>query len=213
MALAAGRGERLRPLTDTTPKPLLRVGGTTLLDQALERLLTVTDAVAVNAHHLAEQIAGAVDGRAHLSHERERARGTAGAIGYLRPWIAGRAVAVTNADTWIWPNPFPRLLEGWDGRTVRLLVADSAGRPADFEGRWRFAGCSLLPAEIAAALPSAPAGLWEVCWRDLAAAGRLGLLPMVGRFFDCGTYEDLAAARRFAGGPGAEDQRPSGPPA
>jgi len=73
IVLAAGRGERLRPLTDETPKPLLEIGGTTLLDAALARVAAAVPLsprdVAVNAHWLAEQIVAAVGDRAHVSVE------------------------------------------------------------------------------------------------------------------------------------------------
>ncbi len=122
MALAAGRGGRLRPLTDHLPKPLIEVGGATLLDQALERLSSVGADPAVNAHHLSDQIRSAVGDRALVSIEHPVALGTAGAIGFLSEWTAGRPVAVTNADAWIWPNPLPALVSDWDGRRVRLAV-------------------------------------------------------------------------------------------
>src|SRR6188508_754067 len=51
VALAAGEGRRLRPLTDHRPKPLCPVGNVALLDQALDRLSAATDALAVNLHH------------------------------------------------------------------------------------------------------------------------------------------------------------------
>ena len=199
VALAAGGGKRLRPLTDRIPKPLLEVGGATLLDQALERLASIGADPAVNAHHLAAQIAEAVTGRAYLSVERERALGTAGAIGFMRDWIDGRAVAVTNADAWIWPNPMPALIADWDGSAVRLAVVGAAGGSADFAGGWRYAGCCLLPGTVAAGLPSSPAGLWEVCWAELAERDELELVQIAGRFHDCGTFAELEVARRFAG--------------
>jgi len=199
VALAAGGGKRLRPLTDRIPKPLLEVGGATLLDQALERLASIGADPAVNTHHLAEQIEKAVAGRAYLSVETERALGTAGAIGFMREWIGGRAVAVTNADAWIWPNPMPALVDDWDGGTVRLAVVAAADELADFDGGWRYAGCCLLPGTVASGLPSSPAGLWEVCWADMAERNELDLMPIEGRFYDCGTFAELAVARNFAG--------------
>ena len=57
MVLAAGLGTRMRPVTDTLPKPLIEVNGRALIDHALDRLQAagVTDAV-VNTHHLADQV-------------------------------------------------------------------------------------------------------------------------------------------------------------
>lgn len=57
MLLAAGRGERLRPLTDHTPKPLLEIGGQTLLERIARRLIAAgADRLIINLHHLGEQI-------------------------------------------------------------------------------------------------------------------------------------------------------------
>ena len=57
MVLAAGLGKRLRPLTDTFPKPLISVGGSTMIDRMLDHLVDggITHVV-VNTHHMAEQI-------------------------------------------------------------------------------------------------------------------------------------------------------------
>jgi len=64
MVLAAGLGLRLRPITLTTPKPLVRVGGTTMLDRVLDRLAEHgIELAVVNTHHLGEQIARHVAAR------------------------------------------------------------------------------------------------------------------------------------------------------
>ena len=74
MVLAAGRGERLRPITDTIPKPLVVVAGKTMLDRMLDAVAAagVTEAV-VNTHHLADAMAAHLKGRSApritLSHE------------------------------------------------------------------------------------------------------------------------------------------------
>ena len=57
MVLAAGLGKRMRPLTETVPKPLIEVGGQTMLDRVLDRLEAFgIDRVVVNRHYLGEQI-------------------------------------------------------------------------------------------------------------------------------------------------------------
>lgn len=198
LVLAAGRGTRLRPLTDTTPKPLLQVGGRALLDLALDRVAAVVpvdpEHVAVNAHWLAEQIAKHVGDRVHLSVEAPEALGTAGAVGRLRAWLAGRDLLVTNGDAWFDPPPdLTGFVASWDRAGARLLVVEDRDH-ADFEGRWRFAGTSLLPWSLAAPLEPVPSGLYEAVW----SRGPLDLVPADVAFVDCGTPEDLARARSRA---------------
>lgn len=198
--LAAGAGRRLRPLTDERPKALCPVGADTLLDRALARVretagLSGPDHVAVNAHHLAAQVIAVVDDRAHLSVEQPAALGTAGAIGQLRPWLAGRPALVANADAYL-ADDCGALLAGWDGDRVRLLVVGDDHR-GDF-GPWRFAGLSLLPASDIARLDAQPAGLYERVWRAALAEGRCDLIPYTGTFFDCGTPADYLEANLHA---------------
>jgi len=199
LVLAAGRGERLRPLTDTIPKPLIEVGGRTLLDAALDRVgtvLPVTPAtVAVNAHWLAEQIVAHVGDRVHVSVESPAALGTAGAVGALLPWIDSRDLLIANSDVYYASAvDTAGFAAGWDGVQPRLLVVEDLAHP-DFDGRWRFAGLSLLPWSIAQGLSPTPAGLYEVVWTRT----EIDLVPTDVTFVDCGTTEDLARARQLAG--------------
>jgi GTP:adenosylcobinamide-phosphate guanylyltransferase len=198
VVLAAGRGHRLRPLTDATPKPLLRIGTTTLLDAALDRVAMVLplDAahVAVNAHWLAQQIVDHVAGRAFVSVEQPQALGTAGAIGQLRPWLGERDVLIMNADVWYDVSPDLRaFVTGWDRVRPRLLVTHDPDRP-DFPDGWRFAGISLLPNAIASRLAPVPTGLYEAVW----ASTDIDLVPTGVTYIDCGSPEDLARARALA---------------
>lgn len=201
LVLAAGRGERLRPLTDHVPKPLLEVGGRTLLDAALDRVASVIDlspaSVAVNAHWLAEQIEERVNSRAHLSVEQPVALGTAGAVGAIRQWLGDRDLLIVNGDAWWKPvSDLGAFVAGWDRARPRLLVVEDARR-ADFAGRWRFAGTSLLPNAIASRLEPVPSGLYETVWRD----ADIDLVPADhATFIDCGTVADLEHARLLADG-------------
>ncbi|MBA2280763.1 MAG: NTP transferase domain-containing protein, partial [Acidimicrobiia bacterium] len=100
VALAAGEGRRLRPLSLLRPKPMCPVGGVPLVDLALARLAAVTTSRAVNVHHGRALLESHLHGRVHLSFEEDRALGTAGALGHLRDWIAGRPTLVVNGDAW-----------------------------------------------------------------------------------------------------------------
>lgn len=218
IVLAAGFGTRLRPLTDLRPKALCPVANVPLIDLALARVRALVPSaggtagtaavdpagpaetvdIAVNVHAGREQLEAHLEGRGvHISVEEDAPLGTAGAVARLRPWIAGRPVAVVNADAWCDFGLGP-LLDGWDGDRVRLLVADEPAG-GDF-GRWRFAGASVLPWAAVEALPDDPAGLYEVCWRPGLASGTVELHPVNGRFVDCGTPSDYLAANLAASG-------------
>lgn len=218
LVLAAGAGTRLRPLTDLRPKPLCPVGDRPLVDHALDRVSEVTDAVAVNVHHgverMLDHLGGVEDHRRHerrrnlrgpgihLSHERERALGTAGAVGALRGWLEGRGVLVANGDTWHLAD-LAAFAEGWDGVSVAVLTTT----PGPFGPRSSVVA-SLLPGSVAAGLTAEPSGLWEVLWRHEVAAGRLVTIRTDAEVHDCGTpvsylAANMAWAHRFGStGPG-----------
>ncbi|HVY05765.1 MAG TPA: nucleotidyltransferase family protein [Burkholderiales bacterium] len=106
MILAAGRGERMRPLTDHTPKSLLQVGGKPLIHRHLEKLAAAGfRSVVINHAHLGQQIEAAVgDGRdwnlaVSYSPEKE-ALETAGGIRNALPLLASPVFAVINADVY-----------------------------------------------------------------------------------------------------------------
>jgi MurNAc alpha-1-phosphate uridylyltransferase len=199
IVLAAGTGERLRPLTWLRPKALCPVGDVTLLDHNLARVEAIVGAaggsVAVNAHHLADQVVGHVGARAHLSIEPGEALGTAGGVANLRPWLDGRPALVVNGDTWSTIDLGP-LVAGWAGDRVRVLVANADSLRAPGVG---ILG-SLLPADVIAGLPRSPSGLFEVCWGPLERAGRLEVVGAAGPFVACDRPRDYLAANLAASG-------------
>src|SRR4051794_3546607 len=119
VVLAAGAGERLRPLTQLRPKPLCPVANTALLDGALVRVGAVVPAgsVAVNAHHHADQVQAHLADRpdVHLSVEPDRARGTAGGPGRARGRRGGRAGGGVQGGRW-WAGALGRPGGGRGGR-------------------------------------------------------------------------------------------------
>lgn len=170
--------------------------GVALIDHAMERLRTVTGAIAVNAHRSQPTLVAHVDALddVHLSIEDPEALGTAGALGALRDWIDGRAVVVVNGDTWC-PGGLERLVEGWNGTSIRILVAGTER----FGPRSRVAG-ALMPFDDVAALSPTPSGLWEVSWRQAASQGRVDTVVHDGPFVDCARPVDYLRANLLASG-------------
>ena len=106
MILAAGRGERMRPLTDHTPKPLLRVGGKPLIVWHLERLAAAGfNEIVINHAHLGEQIEaalgnGALWGLSIVYSPEKLALETAGGIANALPLLGSKPFLVVNGDTY-----------------------------------------------------------------------------------------------------------------
>ncbi len=107
MILAAGIGERMRPLTDHTPKPLLQVAGVPLLEHHIRRLAKAGfGELVVNVSHLAEQIIDYCGDGSHwdlsIRYSREEAPlETAGGIHRALPLLGGQPFLVVNGDIWI----------------------------------------------------------------------------------------------------------------
>ncbi len=106
MILAAGRGERMRPLTDTTPKPLLEVGGKPLVAWQIEALARAGFRdIAINVSHGADRLVAALgDGNAHgvrIAWSRgAQPLGTAGGIVTASPLLAPGAALIVSGDIW-----------------------------------------------------------------------------------------------------------------
>ncbi|MDT8310895.1 MAG: nucleotidyltransferase family protein [Methylophaga sp.] len=107
MILAAGRGERLRPLTDYTPKPLLKAGGKSLIVHLIERLVNAGFVdIVINYAHLGEQFPAVLgDGsrwNAKITYSPELSGGleTAGGIIHAQPLLGNKPFLVVNGDIW-----------------------------------------------------------------------------------------------------------------
>lgn len=208
VVLAAGLGTRLRPLTDLRPKALCPVGDRPLLDWALDRLAPHSGSgpehLAVNAHHLADQVVAHLGLRAHVSVEQPEPLGTAGALGRLRDWIDGRDVLLTNADAWIVTSDassehaLDGLVRGWDGERCRLLVVPAEADVRRDFGDSRYVGACLLPWALVRELAPEPSGLYEVLWREQERQGRLKLVTHDGPALDVGRPADYLRANLLA---------------
>ncbi|MBG0568152.1 nucleotidyltransferase family protein [Actinoplanes aureus] len=213
VVLAAGEGQRLRPLTESVPKALCPVGNLPLLDHALRRLagagLSGRGQVAVNAAYLAEQVVAHVGDRAHLSVEPDGPLGTSGGVGRMKDWIGGRGALVGNADAYLVDpvrepgKDIAALLEGWSGETVRMLTMPCRpGETGGFSGH-RFAGFSLLPWRYIRDLTDEDSSLVRTVWRPAEAAGELELIGYEGFYLDTGTPADYLAANLHAAAGGS----------
>lgn len=141
LVLAAGEGTRLHPLTAFLPKPLLPVLGRTLLDHTLERLAAIgCEAVAVNLHHLGDQIRDHL-GEVHrgmrvvYSEEREQRLGTLGALYPLRSFLEeADVVLLINGDS-LCRWPLGRLVRRHQAtRAAATLLLVSRPDAAEFGG-------------------------------------------------------------------------------
>ena len=107
MILAAGRGNRLRPLTDSIPKPLLEVAGQPMIAFPLKLIRDAgIEEVVINVHHLGAQIRSAFgDGRSYgvriTYSEEDPILDTGGGIAAVREFLSGDTFVVLNADTFI----------------------------------------------------------------------------------------------------------------
>ena len=225
MVLAAGLGTRMRNLTETQPKPLVKVLGKALIDHVIDRLAQAgVETAAVNVHHFADAVEAHLKDRTHprivLSDERAGLLGTGGGIARALRLIGAGPFFIVNADS-IWlegvvPN-LVRLARAFDEARMDalLLVAATAnslgyGGRGDFnldaEGRLQsraeqqmapfvYTGAALLSPRLFA---DAPAGAFPLTrlFQTAQQAGRLHGLRLEGTFLHVGTPEAVAAAEQ-----------------
>ena len=209
MILAAGLGKRMRPLTDTCPKPLLPVAGKPLIVHHLERLAAagITEVV-INVSYRADQIIAALgDGAAQgvtITWSREQTPlETGGGIRQALPWLGEAPFLLLNGDVWCTPEltALPGLGEDlahlWlvdnpDHHPQGDFHLDGAGRVhSSGAPRLTFAGLSLIdPALLADEAPGAFA--LAPLLKDAMAAGRVAGHHHRGPWVDVGTPERLA---------------------
>lgn len=133
MILAAGQGKRMMPLTATTPKPLLRAGGRSLIEWQIQRLRRAgIQQIVINHNYLGEQIEAALgdgsqlDVRLVYSPETELLE-TAGGIVQALPMLGGDSFLIANGDVWT-DYPFKRLV-GCASQPEWLSASAHAERP------------------------------------------------------------------------------------
>ncbi len=142
MIFAAGKGTRMAPLTDVTPKPLIEVAGRTLLDRALDQGQAAgVGQIVVNTHHLGGQIRAHVAGRGiAVSDEAGLLLETGGGLRKALPLLGQGPVITMNPDViWTGPNPVRALIEAWDEGMDALLMLVPLGQTHGRQGGGDFA--------------------------------------------------------------------------
>lgn len=232
MVFAAGLGTRMRPITNHIPKPLVEIGGRTMLDHMLDRLAEggVTRAI-VNVHHLADQIETHLKGRTRpeivISDEREKLLDQGGGIKKVLPLIGDADFFICNTDA-VWlegpHSTIAAMREAWRPAEmdILLLVAATSGSvgvdwPGDFHmapgGRltrraerevsaFVYAGVGIMKASLFADAQEDVFRLAPYFFRA-AEAGRLHGLRLNGQWLHVGTPEAVEEAERAYARPAA----------
>ena len=143
MVLAAGLGKRMRPLTDTLPKPLIEVAGRSLIDRVFDRLIEAgVSRIVVNLHHhratLEAHLAKRRDAEFVLSPESELLETGGGVLNAL-PLLGAAPFYCVNADVLWFDGATPalrRMADAWFRQKPQtLLLMNSAARARGYEGR------------------------------------------------------------------------------
>jgi N-acetyl-alpha-D-muramate 1-phosphate uridylyltransferase len=227
MVLAAGFGTRMRPITNSVPKPLVKVAGKSLIDYGFDRLREARVKTAVvNGHYLADQIeawcATVAVPRTIFSDERDAILDTGGGIARALPQLGRDPFFVLNADCFWLDGATPalqRLRETWDDTAMDclLLICDPA-QTTGYDGkgdfvvaengrilRYRLPDDPALPVYIGGYLvhprlfETAPQGAFSmhVLWKSAMANGRFFGLAHDGHWLHVGTVDAIQAAENF----------------
>ncbi len=213
MILAAGRGERMRPLTDHTPKPLLQAGGKPLIVWHIERLVRagITELV-INHAHLGAQIEAALGNGsqfgAHIRYSDEgTALETAGGIAFALHLLGEQPFAVVNGDIWC-DYDFSRLpalaaqMQRNQDNAHLVLVNNPVHHPngdfglrdarvTDTAPKLTFSGIGLYRAELFAHIPRGTKAPLAPLLREQIALGRVCGEHHRGLWVDVGTPQRL----------------------
>jgi len=211
MLLAAGRGERMKSLTDNLPKPLLSVGSTTLIEHNLESLAKAgIKEVVINVCYRAQQIMHHVgDGKRFgmditYSYEPdERLMGTGGGIFQALPFLGNAPFLVLSSDVWT-DYPFAQLLDQPNGDGHLILVENPDYNP---DGDYCLLETGQLSTELSPKLTYASFAMVHPRLFQNCQAGYYSIIPLLeeamtrntvtgefypGQWYNVGTAEELA---------------------
>ncbi|MGB0669861.1 MAG: nucleotidyltransferase family protein [Rhodospirillales bacterium] len=235
MVLAAGFGKRMRPLTDSLPKPLVEVAGRSLLDRALDRLEEVdVTRVVVNGHYLANQLYQHLQARARptirISDETDAILETGGGVARALPLLEADVFFVINGDS-LWLNgaqdALQRLKNAWNPATMdALLLVHPTHRAHGYDGKgdfelapdgrlirraewdvspYAFMGVQILHRRLFEGAPEGAFSL-NLLYNKAEKAGRLKGLLHDGEWFHVGTPKDRDATEAYLLGEEASEE-------
>ncbi len=227
MVLAAGFGKRMRPLTDTLPKPLVKVAGQALIDYSFDRLREANvDTAVVNGHYLADQIEAWAKTQTTpttlFSNERDAILETGGGIVRALPLLGRQPFFVLNADCFWLDGPVPalhRLKQIWNADTMDCLlllcdpqhttgydgtgdfILDTDGRITRRALKTDTGGLAYIGGYLVHPrfFEDAPHGSFStnVLWDKAMAKGRLFGLAHDGHWLHVGTVDAIKEAEQF----------------
>ncbi|HVT55363.1 MAG TPA: nucleotidyltransferase family protein [Xanthobacteraceae bacterium] len=194
MVLAAGIGNRMRPLTDSRPKPLVEVAGRALIDHNLDRLAAAKISTAViNLHHFADLLEAHLRKRAapkiEFSDERALLLDTGGGIAKALPLLGTAAFFLVNSDS-LWLEKISnlaRLADAFDpARMDAMLLLARPKNTVGYEGRGDYFGdesgrLRRRATDERAPLTYAGGALLSPALFESAPAGAFPLLPLFDR--------------------------------
>lgn len=227
MVLSAGLGKRMRPLTASQPKPLVRVMGKPLIDYSLDALKEagVTKAV-VNVHYLADALQAHLAKRQSpeivLSDERPQLLETGGGLAKALPLLPDPFFCLNSDNIWLdGPrNAFRELSDGWDASRMDALLlmvrhpqAHNYAGEGDFHldplgrvsrrrpGRiapYIYTGIQLVSHRLLRDAPEGPFST-NVLWNRAIEEGRLFGIVHTGHWFEVGTPAAIPATEAWLG--------------
>ena len=214
MILAAGKGERMRPLTDTCPKPLIPVAGKTMLARAHQHVKNAgIETCVVNTHYLGEQVRKAAQSFATISHEEILLDTAGGALNAL-PHLKSDPFFVLNGDV-VWVDPtrsfLQKMADSWTLEMGTLLMLVPKDKAKGYTGRGDFfmdAQGHLLRPDAGETAPYIYGGVQLVSksvfkghtvspfsfnriWNELIPEGKLFGTVFEGSWFHIGTPQAL----------------------
>lgn len=225
MVLAAGLGTRMRPITNTLPKPLVEVMGKPLLDHALDSLIKARiDRAIVNVHHLAEQIEAHLKHRSSpavdISDEREQLLDSGGGVKRAMVGKTDGPFVILNSDSfWIdaGQSNLAAMIEAWDASKIDMLLliarkelAVGFEGPGDFfrdedgvlsrrgdapTAPWVYAGALIAKTDHFACYPADRFSLNELFDRAISRK-RLYGYPLDGLWLHVGTPGSIVEAEQ-----------------